>query len=164
VLSRYQVTANEKLFLALKRVLRYIKRTLHLKMKIDTSSNVEICGYVDSDWGGDTVDRKSTSGFIFKVFGCPVLWASKKQHCVSLSTTESEYIALTAAVTEACWLRQLLNDLYVFVSDKPVVIFEDNQSTINIANNPQNNRRIKHLDIKHFFIKRKLNVNQNRVY
>lgn len=70
-LSRFQEKANENLFIALKRILRYVKGTLDLKLKIDTmSENIAIVdGYVDSDWGGDIVDRKSTSSYVFKFLG-----------------------------------------------------------------------------------------------
>lgn len=64
----------------------------------------------DADWAGDTTDRKSTSGFVFKVFNCPVSWCTKKQLSVSLSSTEAEYIALALAISEACWLKALLED------------------------------------------------------
>lgn len=155
VLSRFLETANESLYVALKRVLRYIKGTLYLKLRFCTDNDNVLCGYVDSDWGGDITDRKSTTGFLFKIFNCPVLWASKKQQSVSISSTESEYIALSIAVGEACWLRKLLIDFNIDIKC-PVTIYEDNQSAISIANNPENSRRLKHLDIKFFFIKEKI--------
>lgn len=154
-LSRFMETANESLFIALKRVLRYIKGTLYLKLRLHTDNDNILCGYVDSDWGGDIIDRKSTTGYIFKMYNCPVSWASKKQQSVSISSTESEYVALSVAVTEACWLRKILMDFNIDL-EKPVEIYEDNQSAISIANNPENNKRLKHLDIKHFFIKEKI--------
>lgn len=68
-------------------------------------------GYVDSDWAGDSTDRRSTTGYIFKVFNCSVSWASKKQATVALSSTEAEYMALSVAASEACWLRFVFQDL-----------------------------------------------------
>ncbi|XP_060530274.1 estradiol 17 beta-dehydrogenase 5-like [Cylas formicarius] len=59
-------------------------------------------GYVDSDWGGDTINRKSTTGFIFKMFNCTIARASKKQQTVAISSTESEYIALSLATFRHC--------------------------------------------------------------
>lgn len=114
-----------------------------------------LCGYVNSDWGGDVNDRKSTTGFIFKLFNCSIMWSSKKQQTVSISSTESEFIALTVAISEVCWLLKLLSDFNIKINSA-VPIFEDNQSTINIAHNPENNRRIKHIDIKYFCIKEKI--------
>lgn len=156
ILSRFQTKSSEKLYIALKRVLRYVRGTLDCKLRFDTNCETLICGYVDSDWGGDVDDRKSTTGYVFKVYNCPVSWASKKQQTVSISSTEAEYIALSLAVTEACWLRKLLLDFDLFDVNKAIPIFEDNQSAIKIAYSPENSRRLKHLDIKFFFIKEKI--------
>lgn len=68
--------------------------------KRDNSSTL-LCDYENSDCGGDVVDTKSTMGYVFKLFSCNILWANKKQQTVSVSSTESEYIALTLAITEA---------------------------------------------------------------
>lgn len=85
------------------------------------NSNVE--GFVDSDWGGSD-DRRST-GCCFKVFGCSVVWFTKKQQSVALSSTEAEYVALSHATSEACWLQQLLLLGFGF-SVSPIMMYEDN--------------------------------------
>ena len=79
------------------------------------------------DWAGDLNDLKSTSGYTFQMSGATVSWRSKKQTCVALSTSEAEYIALSAATREALWMRQLLTNLSVNV-EKPITIYEGNQS------------------------------------
>ena len=77
-------------------------------------------GCVDSDWEGDTVNRKSTTGIIFKMFDCTISWSSKKQQTIAISSTESEFIALSVAITEACWLQKLLID-FNFLINKPLL-------------------------------------------
>jgi len=57
-------------------------------------------GYCDADWAGDLDNRKSTSGYVFKVSKGAITWSSKKQPCVALSTDEAEYVALASAVQE----------------------------------------------------------------
>ena len=155
LLSRFQDKANNSLYKALKRVLRYIQGTLNLKLVFKPDDKDVLVGYVDSAWGGDSVDRKSTTGFVFKFFNCTIAWSSKKQLTVALSSTESEYIALSLAITEACWLRKIMCD-FNFCIDKPITIFEDNKSAICLANNPENNKRLKHIDVKFYFIKEKI--------
>lgn len=151
MLSRYQYYANEHLLTALKRILRYVKGTLNYKLVFRTDSNLGLVGYVDADWGGDCNDRKSTTGYCFKLFNCTISWCSKKQNCVALSSTEAEYVALCAAVTEACWLKNLLFDFNI--SDIcPIKIYEDNQSAIKVANNAES-KRLKHIDIKYHFVR-----------
>lgn len=155
ILSRYQTYASSMLFTVLKRVLRYIKGTLDLSLIYKCNKDNLIQGYVDSDWGSCILDRKSTTGYCFKVFDCTVMWGTKKQHTVAISTTESEYIALATATSEACWLRKLIIDFNI-MKDLTAILYEDNQSAIKISVNPGNNKRIKHIDIKHYFIKEKL--------
>ena len=58
----------------------------------------------------DLNDRKSTSGYTFQMSGATVNWRSKKQTCVALSTAEDKYIALSTAIQEALWMRQLLTN------------------------------------------------------
>ena len=115
-------------------------------------------GFSDADWGGDLDDRKSTSGYMFKLGGAAVSWRSKKQACVALSTAEAEYIALTSAAQESLWLHQLLADLQKKKEPaKAMVIFEDNQSAISMAKNPSFHGRSKHIAIKNHFIREQVN-------
>ena len=98
------------------------------------------------------VNRKSTSGYIFKLGGGPVSWCSKKQSCVALSTSEAEYIALTSAAQEGIWLQQLISELLRKKKDE-ILIYEDNQSAICLAKNPQFHGQSKHTAIKFHFIR-----------
>lgn len=158
ILSRYQSCASTELLTCLKRVLRYIKGTLDLKLvyKRNDCNQINVKGFTDADWAGDNTDRKSTSGFCFKIFNCTVSWASKKQNCVSLSATEAEYVSLSQSTCEACWLKNLLNEIGVCEVEKPVVIYEDNQSSIKISSSIEQPKRLKHIDVKHHFIKEKV--------
>ena len=108
--------------------------------------------FSDADWGGDLDDRKSTSGYVFQVGGTAISWRSKKQTCVALSTAEAENIALSGAAQESLWLQQLLADLKKEEA-KSMVIYEDNQSAISMARNPQFHGRTKHIAIKYHFIR-----------
>ena len=110
--------------------------------------------YVDSDWATDIIDRKSVTGFLMKIYGNPVTWVTRKQNIVTLSSTEAELVALSSAVQEIAWFRRLLEDF----GEKPgtTTVFEDNESCIVIAKTPENNHRIKHLDIKYHFVADKI--------
>ena len=121
-----------------------------------TSNDVDdLVGYSDSDWAGDLDDRKSTSGYMFKLCGAPISWRSKKQTSLALSTAEAEYIALSGATQEAVWLRQLTSELR-FKPTKPTVIYEDNQSAIALAQNAQFHKRMKHIDRRQHFAREKV--------
>lgn len=157
IFSRYQSKNNEELWKCLKHLLRYIKGTVDLKLTYEKCDYKQlIVGYVDSDWGGDLIDRKSTTGHLFKVFdNCTISWNTRKQNSVAASSTEAEYMALFEAAREAIWLKSLLNSISILVI-QPITIFEDNNSCISIANNPTNHKRSKHIDIKYHFTREQI--------
>ncbi|GBP86571.1 Retrovirus-related Pol polyprotein from transposon TNT 1-94 [Eumeta japonica] len=77
-----------------------------LVYKCDDSNLV---GFCDADWGRDLRDRKSTTGYCFMYSNCLISWCSKKQSTVSLSSAESEYVAMSMAGSEACWIANVCN-------------------------------------------------------
>eukprot|EP00253_Pinus_taeda_P022377 PITA_22377 len=62
---------------------------------------LDIRGFVDADWARDLDQRRSTSGYVFNLFGGAINWMTKKQFTVALSTIEAEYMAATHASKEA---------------------------------------------------------------
>lgn len=148
-LSQFQSCATDTHFQHLKRILRYIKQTSNLKLVYQRDENIEpLVGYADADWGNDMNDRKSISGFVFKVVGSFVSWSTRKQVTVALSSTEAEYVALSSAACEAVWIRGFLQNIGIKI-EQPTKIYEDNQACIGIAEEPREHKRMKHIDIKY---------------
>ena len=87
--------------------------------------------------------------------GGAVSWKSRKQTCVALSTAEAEYVALVNAAQEVIWMRQLMENLECKQSE-PTVVYEDNQAAICIAQNSRYHNKMKHIDIKYYFIREKV--------
>ena len=81
-----------------------------------------VCGYFDSAFMDDTIDRHSTMGYAFFCKGSLVSWSSKKQRTIALSTTEAEYLAGTEAAKEAIWLQQLLTHLGTTGAKDPITL------------------------------------------
>lgn len=137
---------------AAKRVLRYLKKNKALSIcfqaKIEKDETLE--GYVDADWGGDIVDRKSYSGFLFCLAGCAISWASMKQRTVAQSSAEAEYMAIADAVKEGLFLKSILLELDVSVK---IVLNNDSQSAQNLAQNYKCDKRSKHIDIRYHFVR-----------
>ena len=155
--AKFCANPNKHHWTAVKRIMRYLKGKVHVGLLYSRYGSKECIGYSDADWAGDLDDRKSTSGYMFQVSGAAVSWRSKKQTCVALSTAEAEYMALVSAAQEAIWMRQLATDL----GSNPTgatVIFEDNQSAIRMAKNPQFHGRAKHIGIKFHFIREQVNT------
>jgi hypothetical protein len=112
---------------------------------------VDVCAYADADWANDKSDRKSITGWVAKLNGDPISWASKKQRTVAQSTCEAELYAEAAAIQEVLWLRGLLQELGLHVQSGSVV-HGDNQSTIAVSKNGIKGSRTKHVDVKYHFI------------
>ena len=155
-LARFSSKPTTDHWNAVKRVMRYLRGTTKLGIHYSSGCSNKLIGYSDADWGGDVNDRKSTSGYIFKLNGGAVSWRSKKQSCVASSTAEAEYIALLTAVQESPWLNQLISELTTS-QNQQITILEDNQSTIAMTHNPQFHGRSKHIDIKYHFVRDHVN-------
>ncbi|XP_016207229.1 uncharacterized protein LOC107647687 [Arachis ipaensis] len=104
---------------AVKQILGYLAGTLQHGLRFQKSDESRIYALTDSDWGSDVDDRKSTSGFC--VFYGPnlVSWSSRKQHVISRSSTEAEYIGIAAGLAEVIWLQNLLNEMRIPCTTKP---------------------------------------------
>ena len=112
---------------------------------------VDVCAYADADWANDKADRKSITGWVAKVNGDPISWASKKQRTVAQSTCEAELYAEAAAIQEVLWLRGILTELSLHLRMGSAV-YGDNQSTIAVSKNGIKGERTKHVDVKYHFI------------
>lgn len=150
-MSRFQDCCSDEHYHHLKRILRYVKGTVDLKLEYKRSDDIVIKVYADADYANDIVDRKSTTGFLIKIFGNTILWNSRKQGIVSLSTCEAEYIAASSAATETIWFNKVLNDMQIPVP-KPIVIYEDNAACIMVSRNPET-RRSKHIDVRYHYLR-----------
>ncbi|KAM1556532.1 hypothetical protein TB2_040114 [Malus domestica] len=111
LISRYMENPTTTHLKTAKRILRYLKGTVNFGMFYSSSDSHKLVGYSDSDWVGDSDDRKSTTGFVFFMGDTAFTWMSKKQPIVTLSTCEAEFVAATACVCHAIWLKNLLKEL-----------------------------------------------------
>lgn len=149
--SRFQNENSEEVWVHMKRILRYLKGSMDANLIFTRNANATALEcFVDADWGGDVHDRKSISGYIIKIFGNTVSWVTRKQNCVALSTTEAELVALCSAVQDCMWFKKVVNDFRIVINS--IKIFEDNRGCICLIKNPENNRRVKHIDLKYHFV------------
>lgn len=104
--------------------------------------------YTDADHAGNTDNRRSRTGYVTMFNGSTVSWKTRLQDRVGISSTEAEYYAASEAFGEAKWFRMFLAELNLQQSE-PTVILEDNQSCINLSQNPVFQFRTKQIDIRH---------------
>ena len=155
--SRFLGNPGKKHWQGAKTILRYLKGTsehglMFKKMEEGTGEDA-ILGFSDSDWAGDPDDRRSCSGYVFSLFGNVVSWKSKKQATTALSSCESELMALSMAMKEALWLRTLAVELGIHSPSDPILLYEDNQGAMAIANDAKFSDRTKHIDVRYFRIR-----------
>ncbi|WVZ79223.1 hypothetical protein U9M48_026827 [Paspalum notatum var. saurae] len=149
--ARFQADPKESHLTTVKRILRYLKHTPSIGLWYPKGASFELLGYSDSDFAGCRVECKSTSGGCYLLGRSLVLWSSKKQNCVSLSTTEAEYIAAGSSCAQLLYMKQTLKDYGVELTRIPLLC--DNESAVKLANNPVQHSRTKHIDIRHHFIR-----------
>ena len=132
--------------------MRYIGGTHSDGIFYSKNDPVELFGYTDSDWAGDTVERKSTSSYAFCIHSDVFSWSSKKQQVIALFTAEAKYIATANSATQPLWLRRTLGVLQHKQVD-PAKIYCDSKSAIELSKNLVLHGCSKHIDIKYHFIR-----------
>ena len=147
---------------ALKRILRYIRGTLHLGLLLRPSTQSDLLVYSDDDWAGCPDTQKSTSGYAVFLGDNLVSWSSKRQNAVSRSSAEAEYRAIANAVAEVSWLRQLLVELHVPLR-RTTLVYCDNNSTVYMSSNPVQHQRTKHVEIDLHFVRERVATGDVRV-
>ena len=153
-LSQYMTKPTKAHLSVAKNVLKYLKGTIYHKLIYrKCSEDLYLTGFSDSDWAGSE-DHRSTSGYAFKLSrdSALVSWKTKKQSTVALSSTEAEYQAVTYAIQEGKFLRQLFADI-MNADLSSFDLFIDNQGAINLCKNPIHQQRSKHIDVKYHFIR-----------
>ena len=114
--------------------------------------NINLEGYVDSDWVGSAIDRTNTLGCCFSMGSGVISWFSRKQSCVALSTTEVEYVIACSASCEEVWIRKLLSNLFYLQLDATCV-YCDNRSFVKLSKNLVFHDKSKHIEIKYHDIR-----------
>jgi len=159
-LSRFNQNPKLTHWKSVKRVLRYLKATINYKLEFSRDQEGSMIGFCDADWAGNLEDRRSVTGYIFKYQNGSISWASKKQPTIAISTTEVEYMSLAAATQEAIWLRDFFYEIMSLKEEPaPMQINCDNRSAIELSKTGNYKPRTKHIDVKHHFVREKIDNN-----
>ncbi|XP_059076740.1 uncharacterized protein LOC131876004 [Cryptomeria japonica] len=110
----------------------------------------KVISLADKDWVGDTDNRRSTSGYVFMMFGGAISWKSKQKAIVTLPTTEAKYMEATHACKEAIWLKRLCSS--IGFDARQITICCDSQNAIILAKNPTFHARTNHIDVQFHFV------------
>ncbi|GJW24662.1 retrotransposon protein, putative, unclassified, partial [Tanacetum coccineum] len=149
--ARYQAKPTEKHLQAVKRIFRYLKGTINMGLRYLKDTGMSFTTYADADHAGCQDTRHSTSRSTQFLGDKLVSWSSKNQKCITISSTEAEYIALSGCCAQILWTRSHLID-YGFQFNK-IPLYCDNKSAIALSCNNVQHSRAKHIDVCYHFIK-----------
>jgi len=153
VLARFISNPGRAHWVAAMHLLRYLKSSIDLQLVYGPGeSDDEFLTYTDADHGGNPDNGKSTGGYLVTAGSGAISWSSKLQPTVSLSSTEAEYLAAVEAGKEILWLRNMHHELGNTITT-PSALFIDNQSAIKVTQNPEHHGRMKHLDLRTFWLR-----------
>lgn len=155
-LSKSMDGATPYAFKEMKRILKYLMDTKGRGLKFSPSDDGvkewTMKVYTDSDWAGDRNNRHSVSGYVIQVNGVPILWKSRLQRVVSLSSSEAEYYALSEAAKKVKFFSQILMSLDIKVV-LPIIVHVDNIGAIFMSENVSATNRTKHVDVRYHYVR-----------
>lgn len=154
-LSRFQNCYNSNHFKYALRILKYLYKTKDIKLTYydNITSDILDC-MVDSDHG-DKNDRKSTTGIVIRLYGNVKYWKTQKQKSVTKCSTFAEYTAMSEAVTEVLFVRNMLIEAFHIDLCKPIKIYEDNTGAISIAKFGNFTKNPKHIEVQYHYFNEK---------
>jgi len=147
--SRYSQKPTLKNWKELVQIFKYLQGTKSYGILYKGKADLKT--FVDSDYGGDIITRRSTTGYIHFMGNGPTSWYSKLQKCIALSTAEAEYYGLCECAKRTLWYNYILRELNY--KREGIKIYVDNQATIYIAENETINDKSRHIDIKYHKIR-----------
>lgn len=151
MLGKFQSDPAPRHWKALKDVLRYLKDTLDFGLHYH-GNYMDFEAWSDADWARDQDKRRSRSGIVLTMGGNPVVWMSRMQPTVAVSTAEAEFYALSECARAVQWCKQVLSELG-FKIEGPTVMYQDNLGTIRWTSEVQGLRNVKHVGIRYSFVK-----------
>jgi hypothetical protein len=139
------------------RVTKFVLDTSTLGLRIepkcpDGELTWDLVVYSDSDWAGDKDNRRSVSGFVMFLCSVPIVWRSKQQKSVALSSSEAEFVAVSEAVKEVVFVLQVLESMGISVKT-PVTVRVDNMGAIFMTENSSSGTRTRHVDTRWHFVR-----------
>jgi hypothetical protein len=156
VLGRFSSNPGIAHWNAVKHLFRYLKGTMDLELVYTPGDSFNLQdpfqAFSDADHGGDKTTGRSTGAWVIMMGTGAISWSSKLQSIVSLSTTEAEYVSSVSTAQEILWLRNLFKELGYPVQTSSCLNI-DNQSAINVAKNPEHHGRMKHLDLRFYWLR-----------
>jgi len=140
----------------MRRCIKFVLDTREYGLKIFPravdDNHWELTVYTDSDWAGDKDTRRSVSGFIIYLMEVPIMWRSRQQRSVTLSSSEAEYVSLSEAAKEIKFVYQIMVSMGLQVRT-PITVRVDNVGAIFMTENISTSQRTRHVDIRYAYVR-----------
>jgi hypothetical protein len=151
---------NEQEWNKLIRVIKYLRGTLNLTLHLSANSDLTVNSFIDVSFASHP-DAKSHTGEVITLGGGAIVSKSSKQKLVSRSSTEAELIGLSDGLSTVLWVKNFLEEQGF---NAKIIIHQDNKSTIALAENGKSTtNRTRHINIRYFFIKEKIDNKEVKV-
>ena len=155
VTNQFMHNPKETHLRAVYKILHYLKGAPSKGILFRKGNKLSFEAYLNVDYAGSIVDKKSTSRYYTFLRDNIMTWRSKKQSVVTQSSAEAEFKSMAQGICELLWVKILLEDLRVKWT-APMTLYCDNKPIISIAHNPVQHDRTKHVEVDRHFIKEKL--------
>jgi len=139
-------------WLAVKRILRYLKHSISTALFITKTVNFTLQAFFDSDWAADRDDRRSVGAYCIYMGSNLISWSCKQQPTVARSSTEAEYKAIVNAATKLIWFKSILHELGLPPQHSPT-LWCDNIGATYLMSNPKFHARTKHIEVDVHFVR-----------
>ncbi|CAO1618293.1 unnamed protein product [Jaminaea pallidilutea] len=151
IFSKHMSSPSKPAYEATTRALQYLNATKSHTLTYHPDRNLGLVAYTDANWASDPhANRKSTSGCAIFLYGALVSWRTQTQHCVTLSAVEAELVAASETLREVLFIKNLLEELDVPITP---TIRTDSMGCIQVARDPAQHWRLKHIDTRYFFLR-----------
>ena len=156
-LAQFNTNPSEDAMKACKHVFRYLRGTVGKGILYSKDEQFpDIIGYIDACWGDPNAnDPRSTTGYVFKLAGGPISWASRRQRTTTTSSTKAKYIAQYSAAKEATYLHQFLGELG-FRQESATIINADNRGAIALSKGTSSTTRSRHINFQYHYVREKV--------
>jgi hypothetical protein len=154
VSSRYQSDPRLAHWMAVKNILKYLRRTKDMLLIYRGDEELVVNGCTDASFMTDINDFKSQSGYVYTLNGGAIVWKSFKRNTIADSTIEAEYIAASEASKEEVWIKKFLEEVGVVPSAmNPMALYCDNSGAVAQAKEPRSHMNTRHIERKYHIIR-----------
>ena len=151
--ARYAQSPAARHWKAVRRIIVYLKATKDLGVVFRRGGDLKLSLFADADYADRCNDRRWVSGAAFMLENTAVNASSTTQHCVTLSTSEAEYVAMAHGSKTVLAIKAVLDFVQPYLSGGAIDMFEDNKGAKTLAENPQGSHCSKHIDVRFHFLR-----------